>query len=348
MLLDKPLITTIIPTYQRPKLLRRAILSVLNQHYQNFQVWVYDNASGDETADVVADIAKRDNRVKYYCHATNIGAVANFNYGIERVDTPLFSILSDDDVVLPDFYTEALSGLEKHPDAMFSAGAVVNMTQDGAVIGVALSSWERDGYYCAPEGLFTMLRAGHPIMTAILFRREIIDIYGGIDPDIVISDLDLELRIAARFPFVISQKPCGIFVAHPSSGGIQADSSWIWPSGLKVIQNIRNDTFISHDVIEKAEGMLMSYFKKTIFTLGLRSAIRGDFKDAYKAASVLGEHYQKHMKSSILYSIARIFEQAPLINKLALLGYTSLSTIYKIKNAGIQKEFGHLYSFLKF
>lgn len=52
---QKPMITTIIPTYRRPRLLRRAIRSVLNQTYPHFQVCVYDNASGDETATIVAD-----------------------------------------------------------------------------------------------------------------------------------------------------------------------------------------------------------------------------------------------------------------------------------------------------
>ena len=63
---NHPMITTIIPTYRRPKLLRRAILSVLNQTYTNIQVCVFDNASGDETALVVAELARMDNRVKYF------------------------------------------------------------------------------------------------------------------------------------------------------------------------------------------------------------------------------------------------------------------------------------------
>src|ERR1700674_1455488 len=105
-----PLITTIIPTYRRPKFLRRAIRSVLNQSFMNFQVCVYDNASGDETPSVVDDIARSDRRVKYHCHPENIGAIRNFLYGMERVETPFFSFLSDDDFLLPDFYETALQG----------------------------------------------------------------------------------------------------------------------------------------------------------------------------------------------------------------------------------------------
>jgi len=86
----EPVITTIIPTYRRPNLLRRAIISVLNQTYPNFQLCIYDNASGDETPEVVAEFAKHDSRIKYYCHPENIGALNNFNYGMERVNTPFF------------------------------------------------------------------------------------------------------------------------------------------------------------------------------------------------------------------------------------------------------------------
>jgi len=40
---------------------------------------------------------------------------------MEHVDTPYFSFLSDDDILLPDFYQDALDGFTKHPEAIFSA-----------------------------------------------------------------------------------------------------------------------------------------------------------------------------------------------------------------------------------
>ncbi len=347
MSVNSPLITAVIPTYRRPKLLKRAILSVLRQTYGNIQVCVYDNASGDDTAEVVAEIASIDERVKYHCHSKNIGMIANLNYGISQVDTPLFSILSDDDVILPGFYAEALNGFDMYPEAMFSAGSVINMTQNGQVIGVTLSSWPRDGCFSPPEGLYAMLDGRHPITTAILFRREVIDIYGGIDPDIVVSDLDFEVRIAARFPFVISKKPCGIFVAHPLSAGIQADTSWIWPSCLKLIQNLMDDPYIALDIRENVERCLIKYFKDTIFILGLRSAIRGNFADARKSVDVLDGYYRAHTKASVLKLIAQVFERVRFIHRLAYLSYDFREVIYGIKNAKLQKEFGYLAKFLE-
>jgi hypothetical protein len=45
----------------------------------------------------------------------------------------------------------------KYPDAVFSAGSVISMTDKGKVLLSQLSLWPRDGYYTPPEGLFNMM-----------------------------------------------------------------------------------------------------------------------------------------------------------------------------------------------
>jgi glycosyltransferase involved in cell wall biosynthesis len=58
--MNSPTITTNICTYRRPKMLRRAIESVLNQTYQDFRICIYDNNSGDDTAAVAAEFVEKD------------------------------------------------------------------------------------------------------------------------------------------------------------------------------------------------------------------------------------------------------------------------------------------------
>ena len=118
-----PLITTILPTYQRPAMLRRAIRSALAQSWTALQVRVYDNAGDPENAAVVASLD--DPRVEYFRHPRNLGAFANFQFGLGRVSTPFFSFLADDDILLPDFYATAMAALEKEPTAAFAAMRVV-------------------------------------------------------------------------------------------------------------------------------------------------------------------------------------------------------------------------------
>jgi len=350
---SKPLITTIIPTYRRPKLLHRAIQSVLNQTYPHFQVCVYDNASGDETAAVVAELAKKDSRVKYHCHPENIGGLKNFIYGMEHVDTPFFSFFSDDDILLPEFYQTAMEGFENFPDAMFSAGATIHMTNKGKITDVPLSAWQRDGYYIPPDGLLEMLEKGHPEWTAILFRKKVIEKIGVLDQDVgAPSDLDFELRIATRFPLVVSQKPCAIFVSHPLSFCVLADflSIW-WPGWLKIIRNLTEDKQIPLDVRTRAEYMLNERLKQMLFWSGIGYIKRNDFENAYKTIEIFRDYYHLKTKAFILYTIAKFRKHFPLgyyflvcLNKIRIFFN---HTKYKHKYKQLQKHFGHYAQFLE-
>ncbi len=60
-----------------------------------------------------------DARVHYFCHPHNIGMIANFSYAIESVQTPYFSMLCDDDLLLPKFYEIALACFKTNPEADF-------------------------------------------------------------------------------------------------------------------------------------------------------------------------------------------------------------------------------------
>jgi len=303
---SKPLITTIIPTYRRPKMLRRAIRSVLNQTYQHFQVCIYDNASGDETPCVAAEMAKKDPRVKYHCHPENIGALANFNYGMAHVDTQFFSFLSDDDFLLPNFYEIALEGFEKHPRAIFSATAVIHLFDQDNIGSIPVLAWEA-GFYQPPEGLLTMLKYQHPTWTGILFRREIVEKVGFLDQQIgVASDLEFELRIAAHFPFVISLEPGAIFVAHPEATCIQAKLQDIWPGWLKIIRNLKEDEHIPLNVRIFAEQVLKSRLKKRLFFIGLKSILQRNNEDSNKVAKILRKYYHQNNKAFFLQIIAKI------------------------------------------
>lgn len=302
----KPLITTIIPTYRRPKLLRRSIRSVLNQTYPHFQVCVYDNASGDETASVVAELSKEDPRVKYHCHAENIGALRNFNYGMEHVNTPFFSFLSDDDILLPEFYGIALEGFEKYPDAVFSATSVIIVDTRQNIIDVQGLLWE-PGLYQPPEGLLAMLKHYIPLWTSSLFRRDVIEKVGILDQKVgVPADLDFQFRTAAILPFIISIEPGAIFFVHPSSTTITS-FHFTFPGWLKLISNLTENEQLSLDVRNYAKSTLVKNVKKYFFRHWRNAILQRNFEDAYKIVDSLQNNY--HLKSKWFFYIFTIICQ---------------------------------------
>jgi glycosyltransferase involved in cell wall biosynthesis len=180
-----PMVTTIIPTYRRPELLRRAVLSALAQEGVALQVCIYDNASGDSTGDVVAELARKDSRVKYFCHQENMGGLANFQFGLKSVTTPFFSFLSDDDVLLPGFYSNAVGSLEDWPEAAFWCGVTALMTPAGVLHTARVADWPREGVYLPPDGLLQMIKGSMPCWTGALFRKSVMDLVGPLNDQFV-------------------------------------------------------------------------------------------------------------------------------------------------------------------
>jgi len=75
-----PLVSIVLPTYNRANLLERALRSIINQTYSNFEVIVVDDCSKDATEHVVRSF--HDERIRYIRHEKNMGAVTARNTGI--------------------------------------------------------------------------------------------------------------------------------------------------------------------------------------------------------------------------------------------------------------------------
>lgn len=81
--------------------IERAINSVLNQTYQNFEIIIVDDNSSDCTAKIIEDYQNRDKRFKFVKHKTRKGAAAARNTGIKIATGEYISFLDSDDEWLP-------------------------------------------------------------------------------------------------------------------------------------------------------------------------------------------------------------------------------------------------------
>ena len=95
----QPLVSVVIPTYNRADLIIRAINSVQSQSYQNLEIIVVDDRSQDNTLEVVRGI--KDDRLNYYRHQSNQGSSAARNTGIMQANGQYIAFLDSDDVWLP-------------------------------------------------------------------------------------------------------------------------------------------------------------------------------------------------------------------------------------------------------
>ena len=94
-----PTVSVIIPSYNREHLVGRAIKSVLDQTYQDFELIVIDDASTDNTEEVVKSF--NDERIKYLKHDENKGGAAARNTGIKVARGEYIAFQDSDDEWLP-------------------------------------------------------------------------------------------------------------------------------------------------------------------------------------------------------------------------------------------------------
>ncbi len=95
-----PLISIIMPTFMHAGFIAQAIISVMGQTYQNWELIIVDDGSSDNTKEVVASFLA-DRRIMYFAQV-NAGASAARNKGIMVSGGELIAYLDSDDVFLPD------------------------------------------------------------------------------------------------------------------------------------------------------------------------------------------------------------------------------------------------------
>jgi glycosyltransferase involved in cell wall biosynthesis len=97
----KPLFTIIIPTKDRAFYLVDTIRTCINQNYKNLEIIISDDASSDNTKELVEELVNNDKRVKYIRRDIPLGMRLNFEKTLELVKPGFVLALGGDDGLMP-------------------------------------------------------------------------------------------------------------------------------------------------------------------------------------------------------------------------------------------------------
>jgi len=137
-----PMVSIVVVTFNNVAITRRCLESVLqNTEWPNFELWVVDNASQDETPTVLQELAARDPRVKIILNAENRGFAAANNQALRFASGEYLVLLNNDTVVPPGWLAGLVRHLASHPDWGL-VGPVTNWIGNEAQIPVGYSELE--------------------------------------------------------------------------------------------------------------------------------------------------------------------------------------------------------------
>lgn len=217
-------VTVGIPTFNRAAWLRDAIESVLAQTYTNFRLIVSDNASDDDTPDVVRSFS--DGRIDYVRSDRNIGSLGNINRLVALADTELLLLLPDDDILYPDHLEAAVELLERVDTAGLVHTAYNQIDAQSRVIGrvdpvVCHSATTIERRDLALERL--MVSTYGLCFTSIVYRTKAIVEAGGFREEAgPFCDRELWMRMALDWDFGYVARPLVGQRPHPASVTLQA------------------------------------------------------------------------------------------------------------------------------
>jgi len=259
-----PIVSVIIPTYNRPNLILRAIKSVLQQTFQDFEIIVVDDGTKERAENAVLSL--HDDRIIYIKHEVNKGAPAARNTGLMHARGKYIALLDDDDECFPRRLELQVEALDQNSE-----------------VGLVFSSFELFEKNRAVDKLMTkpltpgspkeeILRQNFVFNTTIMIRKSCLDGEQFFDESFPKNqEWDLVIRLMEKTKFLLI--PEKLVRAYVLGDGEHLGSISNMPNIIR-----------ANDMLITKHAKLYAKYKKSLafryFTNGLLKRDYDNFSDA--------------------------------------------------------------------
>ena len=205
---DTPLVSVVITTYNGARCLKNTIQSVINQTYTNWELILIDDASTDNTADIVSTF--NDQRIRYHKLEKNCHICEAANVGLSLASSDLIARLDHDDLWEPEKLKKQVCYMQAHPEC----GACFTQVK---FFGPEHADFPMQGNLFQAENMTQeewlcelYFHRNHFCHSSVLYRKHLLD-YGY---DLVLSilhDCHMWIRILKKAPVHILEEPLTLY-----------------------------------------------------------------------------------------------------------------------------------------
>jgi glycosyltransferase involved in cell wall biosynthesis len=189
--MNAPLVSILMPTYNRPNLICASIESVLEQSYGDWELLIIDNGTNGETKEALREIQAHDARILYHKVARDpTTRIAKYlNYGISLARGKYIARLDDDDTwIFRDKLRQQIDFLERHTDYVIVGGGIVIVNDRGEEL---FRYFKRETDELIRKHALFSNPFSH---TTVMFRKDIAEQLGGYKTK-YIEDWEFWLRL---------------------------------------------------------------------------------------------------------------------------------------------------------
>lgn len=280
-----PLVSVIITTYNRPKMCKRAVESVLCQTYDNLEMILVED--GTKT-DIKEWVVTEHSEVQYIRHETNKGLAAARNTGLEKSTGEYIAYLDDDDVWKPTRIEKQINKLEQlPPNERNKVGAVYCGTECRTPDGDVISTSYPENSGNLRESIQEI--GASTISSSFLFNQECLINIGGFDESLSSSiDHDIWMSLAVHDYHVLTvDEP--LVIAFQSEDVNMMSNTRTRITGVKQYVKKWIPTYQDWYGVEEGNIHGERYFARVIARLVGEKTVSGDFSEAWFAIQAIYE-----------------------------------------------------------
>ncbi len=200
------LVSIVLPTHNGSRYLREAVQSCLCQTYPHWELIIVDDASTDETPELIAECVKTDSRIRSVRHTVNKKLPGALNTGFSLAKGQYLTWTSDDNRYRPNALAELVSFLENRPHTAFVYADYSEIDERGEVTRYVT------------VGDPVVLAAHDCVGACFLYRRCVLDKVGDYSEHLYLSeDFDYWLRVSVYFKLEPYHKDLYLYRLHGQS-----------------------------------------------------------------------------------------------------------------------------------
>ncbi len=186
----KPSISVIMSVYNGEEYLSEAIESVIGQTFKNWELIIINDCSKDKTAEILADFASKDERIKVHTNEVNLKLPTSLNRAISESSGKYIARMDADDICLPERLEKQFKFMEENPDVSLSSCRFMTVKNGVYQSGGA-------GGRCDDNSLRALLLVVNPILhPGVMAKAEVMKEFNYDTTLTCTEDLELWTRIA--------------------------------------------------------------------------------------------------------------------------------------------------------
>ena len=182
-------VTVLLPVYNGERFLRKAIESILNQTFSDFELLIIDDGSSDSTLNIIQSYS--DPRIRLFQNNKNLGLIATLNKGLSLAKGKYIARMDADDISHPSRLAKQFAYLSRHPEVGV-LGAAVQIIDDNE------NTSDKLRFPTGHEVIRWHLCFSDPIVhPSVMIRRGFVNKVGGYNSDVLhTEDYDLWRRLS--------------------------------------------------------------------------------------------------------------------------------------------------------